>query len=504
MIVRLFSSLTAVVATCMFFSSCFSVSDTLEQPCKVDEDCNRDDRICIANVCEDSSSAEIRLVHAASGVDSLDLYRAGSVEPLVTDLDFKNVSEWIRVAEEELNLEFREAGAAASEPPLFTTEKTAISGQNATTLIFTGIKDGEGDDALRILPIVESWGGDLANKARVRLVHAGPDAPEFLVEGLEGADFEIARYGDSTATGTPITTEGGERIQLFEGDTVRTGFTLPPFREGSDVLLVATGLLDSLAREQAGFSLLAISEEGLQERVLQDPQIFTLHGSRDAGALENCTNGLEVATNFEYGEIQSAFLSPGEYSFELFNYPSGCSANVLNPRGNIAPALDSGERYLILITGELTPEDDPGETAIQVAPFVDRFSPDAPDEALIRFVHGASFSQIIVGNKGAGEKLITADNVYTDPIAWRQESRESRLEGDAYNLGLVDPSANSTPPLKPIVELDTEVTKGSRQWGIVSGDPSPTGPDGFIQLMLVDTAQAKWTVQLVDFRVAEE
>ncbi|MCH2108289.1 MAG: DUF4397 domain-containing protein [Polyangiaceae bacterium] len=496
---RLSRSLLALLATLFLSLACFKVDDPLNQPCTVDRDCISSALVCIANVCREGSDAQVRLVHAASGVDAVDLYLAGSEEPIVANLGFKNVSPWIRVPSDELSLEFRAAGAAASEQALFTTENTTISSENSTTLIFAGLKDDSQDDSLRVLPIVESWGGSLADRARVRLVHAGADSPDFLVDGLEGAAFSLARYEDSAAAGTPISTSGDERIQLFEGDELSTAFSLPPLSEGSEVLLVATGLRSSLAREQEGFSLLAIGEEGLLQRVLQDPQIFTLHGARDAGSLENCTNGFEVATNFEYGEIQSTFLSPGEYTFELYEYPSGCNTTVLNPRGNIAPALDAGERYLILITGELTPDDE--EPSIQVASFVDRFAPNSPEETLIRFVHGASFTQIFVGNE-TEPGFITEENVYTDPIAWRQESRENTLEPGPYALGIADANGTPTPtpPLSVIVNFDIDASAGSRQWGIVAGDPLVDAQDldKPIQLMLVDTSTDEWTVQLVD------
>jgi hypothetical protein len=249
-----------------------------------------------------------------------------------------------------------------------------------------------------------------------------------------------------------------------------------------------------LAREADGFNLIAVGGDGSLGQIRQDPQLFTLHGARDAGNLENCANGFEVATNFNYGEVQSAFLSPGDYDFELFNYPSGCTGSGLNPGGNASGPLEAGERYLLLLTGEQTP--DGGEPSIQVATFLDRFSVGDQTAANIRFVHGASAEQIYVGSVTEGE--VKVGDVYTEPIAWRSESVEVTLPGGDYLLGVADAVGKPAPPLTPLVSFDYLGVPGARQWGIVSGDPSPEDGDGVIQLMLIDTAASPWLVELVD------
>ncbi|MEM7152063.1 MAG: DUF4397 domain-containing protein [Myxococcota bacterium] len=514
-------------------ASCFVTPSTLGNPCVVDEDCGAG-LVCRAEICEldegestttttddpadtgdtavdpetsageetDGGSSdstgiaaegEFRFVHGSADLGAVDLYVQGAEAPWVEDLDYGDASEWLGTAEGSYVFELRAAGSAPSDAPIFTGAPVTLGEGDRISTLAVGLTAGGEDDALRLLPLREDWGTGLADRARARIVHAGADAPTITIDGLEGPPFDLQRFDDSAAIGVPLDTAGGERIQLLDASGVLTTFTTPPLSEGDEVLVVATGLFDSLAREPDGFSLFLVGAEGSLGQVRQDPQLFTLHGARDAGNLENCTNGFEVATNFNYGEVQSSFISPGEYDFEIYGYPSGCTGAALNPGGNASGPLEAGERYLLLLTGEQSP--DGGEPAIQVAPFRDRFPTDAAGTT-IRFIHGASAEQIYVGNVSDG--LVPAADVYTNPIAWRSESQPVSLAEQSYLLGIADAVGKPRPPLNPLVTFDYAATGSSRQWGIVSGDPSPEEGDGVIQLMLLDTTGSDWTVQLVD------
>jgi len=254
--------------------------------------------------------------------------------------------------------------------------------------------------------------------------------------------------------------------------------------------------LESLAREEEGFKLVAVGSQGALGEIRQDPQVFTVHGARDAGALENCTGTGEtaVAANIDYGQIQSDFVSPGEYRFEVHTYPSGCT-NVLNEGGTASGPLEAGERYMLLLSGEVTPVEN--EPFIQVASFKEQFTLDDADVAQVRFVHGASYTQIYIGNVLDGE--IAEENVFTDGIAWRAESVEVALPEGSYVLGAADANGEFAPPLSPIVTFDVNASPGARAWGIVTGDPViDDDDDEFLQLMVVNTSVPDWEVALVD------
>jgi hypothetical protein len=437
------------------------------------------------------------LVHAAPDVGLVDVYRQGESEPLVESLAYAGASDWIEVEAGDFTFELRSAGADSEEAPVVVSSTVALGSDERMSGIAVGLVNGDADNELRTLTVFEDWGTDLAGRARVRVVHAGPDAPSLWVDGLDGDAFPLQRFENSAQAGVPVDV-AGERLELYEASTSTarlTAFTTPPLTEGDQVLLVATGRLSSLAREADGFSVIAVGENGALGRIRQDPQVFTLHGARDAGNLENCTNDFEVAANFTYGDVQSDFLSPGEYDFQIFTYPSGCTGNALNGTGNASGELEAGERYLLLLTGEQSPEGP--EPAIQVATFRDDFTLGDTDGANIRFVHGASAEQIYVGGVSGGGQIL-AEDVYTQPIPWRSESMEASLAPGDVLLGIADAVGDPAPPLSPLVTFDYAAVPSAREWGIVSGDPSPETNDGVIQLMLVDTTVEGWDVSLVD------
>ncbi|MBC8073243.1 MAG: DUF4397 domain-containing protein [Deltaproteobacteria bacterium] len=452
-------------------------------------------------------AGEIRAVHAAAGVGPVDIYLAGEANPLFEGLAYADATAWVEVPVGSWRFDFRPAGAAADSPPLHTSVSVSVGESDRVTAIASGLIDAdEPASAFRVLPVLEDWGAPLAGRARARLVHAGADAPTFGVDGVE-VDAPLQRFTSSAADGFALDGSGGDRLLLLEDVPVDpetiTSFTTPPVSEGDEVLLIAAGNLSSLAREPDGFSVIAVGRDGALGHIQQDPQLFVLHGSRDAGSLETCADDTELAANFEYGEIQSTRVSPGTYDVSIHNYPSGCGAPVFNT--NSTGALEAGERYLLLVTGEIDPEDS-GEASIQVATFDDAYTLGDRASARVRFVHGASYSQIYVGSV-VDDQIVDA-NVYTAPIEWSVESAQVQIMAGVYLLGIADAVGKPEPPYAPIVTVPFQAVGGARQWVIVAGDPSPEPsdgglPGGFLQAIVVDTTTPQWGVTIVDVDIPE-
>lgn len=445
-----------------------------------------------------TATAELRAVHAAADVGPVDIYVAGDATPLFEALGYADATAWIDVPVGAWTLEFRPAGAPAESPAIHMASVSVDEGERITA-IASGVIDPA--SPLQMLTLREDWGAPLAGRARARLVHAGPDAPTFGVDGVD-VDGPLERFEASDAEGFGLDTAGGQRVVLLEDVPVDaptvTSFTAPPVGEGDEVLLIAAGDLSALAREPDGFSILAIGRDGALGIIRQDPQLFVLHGSRDAGGLELCTGDAELAANFTYGEIQSTRVSPGTYDVSLHNYPSGCGEPVFNT--NSTGTLEAGERYLLLVTGEIAPED-AGEASIQVTTFDDAFTLDDADGARVRFVHGASYSQIYVG--AVVDDTIVAENVLTEPIGWSVESGEVAVPAGEYVLGIADAVGKPAPPYAPIVTVPYTAVGEARQWAIVAGDPTPEESDGglqggFLQVLAVDTTTPQWGIAIVD------
>jgi hypothetical protein len=442
--------------------------------------------------------AEFRFVHAASSVGAVDLYRAGETTPFAAGVEFGDTTPWSGAPSVSFGFEVRPAGASPMSTAVLFGTLTADEGGRATGVV-AGELDGDADTDLRVVPVVEAWGNDVAGRTRVRFVHAGLDAPTVTFAGAGSGDAVVERFATSPAEGASVDAAGGVTLDVRGPDGMQevTSFTTPQLAEGDDVLLIATGLVGQLAREADGFQLLAVGSEGPLEPIRQDPELFIVHASRDAQSLEVCTGTQELAANanFVYGEIAVRRVAPGPYTLELFDYPAGCTGQALNGDGNATGPLEAGERYMLLVTGERTA--DAGEASIQVAPFQDTFTLGDTANANVRFIHGASYTQIFVGAVTAG--LMEAENIYTDAIVWRAESRETAIPAGQLELGIADAVGEPPLPYTPIVTFDVAAVGGARQWGIIAGDPTPDdADDGFLQLVTVDTTVPGWAVAFTE------
>ncbi|MGH1342452.1 MAG: DUF4397 domain-containing protein [Nannocystales bacterium] len=436
-------------------------------------------------------SGEVRAVHAALGAGAVDIYLAGEATPAFAGLEFTDASDWLDVPTGTWTFEFRPAGAPSDSEPVYLSEPVTVTDDTRATAIASGELGSEDEAAaFRLVLLEEDWGAALAGRARGRVVHVGPDAPTLGFEGIE-LEETVARFGSSDPEGFGIEADGVTRLELLDSesrDAELTSFSVQPIAEGDEVLLVATGRLGSLARGPDGFVVIAVGRDGSLGVVRQDPELFVLHGSNDAGALEACFGEFELAANLAYGDLQSTRVWPGDYDIGIYDYPSGCNGTALNTSGS--GPLEAGGRYLVLLTGEVTP--DAGEAGLQVETLEDTFTVDDEPDARLKFVHGASFSQIYVGS--VVDDQIVDINVYTDAISWTDESDEVTLMPAQYEFGIADAFGKPAPPYVPLATASLTIGAGARQWVIVAGDPLPEAGDGGPLALVVDTTAAQWTV----------
>ncbi len=456
------------------------------------------DVVALDVVAPQEPTAELRFVNAAPDAGPIDVYAAGTTTPLFSDLAFGDASRWLELPAEPLRVEIRAAGSSPSSAPLLADILDLVDGERVNG-VAGGFVNGPDAGSFRVLPVEEGWGNDVAGRSRVRFVHAGPDLPTVTIKGAGSDSPRLAPFSASDADGETLDIAGGVRLELLADpadDRPLTSFTTPELVEGDGVLLIATGRLGSLARESEGLRLLAIGSDGPLEPILQDPQVYVLHGSGDSGSLELCSGTQEVSANLTYGQMRPARLSPGSYDLKIFRYPAGCTGSALNGAGNLS-TFAAGERYLVLLTGEQTA--DAGEASIQAASFRDTFTLGDHSNAKVQFVHGASYSQVYVGVVTDGS--ILAPNVLTPPIAWRVASAEVSVGAGALLLGIADAVGAPPPPYTPIVTFDYAAQGGERQWGIVAGDPTPDDAgDRGLQALVVDSAPSAWTVAQVDVK----
>lgn len=463
------------------------------------QDLGLSDLVEVDLVAPADDAAAFRLVHAAASLGRVDVYVADGETPLVADLAFGDATPFAPFEAAPLRVDVRPAGASASSPPLFTDFVDLAPGQRVSGIAADPTL-GAPAQAARVLPVVEDWGNDVAGRARVRFVHAGADLPPVEVDGLGPSAPTVAPFDATARAGITLDIDGGVSLSLTDAadGAPITRFTSPELVAGDEILLVAAGRRDSLAREPDGLQLLAIGTDGPLDPILQDPEVYVLHGSGDAARLELCSDALTqpIAADVAFGEMVRTRIPPATYNLEIFGYPAGCTGAALNGEGNVT-TFEPGERYLVLLTGEETADED--EASIQAAAFRDDFTLGDAVNARVQFVHGASYTQVYVGAVVDG--IIAAPDVFTAPIAWRVASVEVPVPPGAYTLGVADADGTPPPPYTPIVSFDYAAFGGERQWGIVAGDPTPDdADDGFLQVLVVDSAPDPWTVGIVDVR----
>jgi hypothetical protein len=322
----------------------------------------------------------------------------------------------------------------------------------------------------------------------VRIVHAGSDAPAVDIDVENDGTDEITMLNRFTETGAAgVDLPAGEALQLgirVDGETV-TAFTTPELAEGSEVTVIATGLLGKLARERDGFALLAVGPEGSIGFLRQNPIVYALHAGPDAPEVDVCTGDLMLASHLTFGTMQGMQVPPGAYDLDVYAAPSGCAGTPATSR--TTPELEAGERYLVAATGEIAPV--AGEPPLQLVSYVERFSLEIQEDAAFRIVHAASAPDVDVGVVTGG--LIEDGNVLAGGLKFPGESDEIHVQELTYQVGLA--AAGGSMPLHPIVDFHVPVQAGFRGWVIAAGDAFPELAEHPIELVAVDTSTAPWT-----------
>ena len=281
------------------------------------------------------------------------VYVEGSDDPVVTDLAYTETTDYLEVPEGEYNFQIRAAGADPSDAPAYETGALTLPADATITAVAAGLlASADEADGFRVLPLVESFDDPGAGNVAVRILHAGSDAPEVGIDvgnddptapDLDG----VGRFVDSGEAGVPLPAGAALQVGIAAGGNTVTAFTTPELPEGANLFVIATGLLGSLPREDSGFGLLAVGPDGTIGLIRQNPVVYALHGSWDAGTVDVCGGGTELFADIGYGAFGSAQVPPGDYPLSVY---AGSAENCMGPRpvystpGDVT--LAAGEQYL--------------------------------------------------------------------------------------------------------------------------------------------------------------
>lgn len=350
--------------------------------------------------------ASLRVVHASPDAPAVDIYAAGVATPLITNLAYGQTSPYLDLVPGDYTIQIRAAGAPATSAPVFETGPLAIADGARITALAAGFLGGTApDDEFRVIPLAEGFAA-AGSAARVRIVHASPDAPTVAVDvGNDGTPeiASLARFADTGAAGVELPAGQALQVGIWAGEPLGrvTAFTTPALPAGADLFVIATGSLAAKPRAADGFGLLAVGPSGTVGLIRQNPVVYALHGSPDAPAVDVFAGDAELIDDLAFSELSTGLqVPPGAYTLDFFAHAAGATRPAGAPAATATtPALAAGERYLAIATGFLG-----GTPAFRLLPVADEFERTGT-EARVRFIHASPDAPAVDVGTMAGSTL---------------------------------------------------------------------------------------------------
>jgi hypothetical protein len=159
-----------------------------------------------------SGTAAVRIAHLSPDAPNVDVYVEG--DAVLEDVAFGAVSDYLDVPAGERSVEITAAGdpqASVFSGPV------PVEAEAAYTIAAVGELADDGDQPFEPLVLEDDNSDPGAETARVRVVHASPDAPavDVTVESTGDALFDGVAYGEAGYVEVPA----GEYTVQIRGDT---------------------------------------------------------------------------------------------------------------------------------------------------------------------------------------------------------------------------------------------------------------------------------------------
>jgi hypothetical protein len=441
----------------------------------------------------DSEVAEIRVVHAAADAPSVDVYVAGSAEPAIAQLAYGSSSGYLDVPAGAYQFEIRAAGSDPGSVPVYTTDTLELEVGSRTTAVAAGLLDGTGaNDQFRVLAIAEGFDAPAADAATIRVVHGGADAPTVALDLGDDGSVELEkldRFADTGTGGIQIPAETSAQVAILAGHPLArvTAFTVPPLARGSEVVVVATGLLAAEPRDGDGFALLAAIDDDAA-LIRQNPQLYVLHAGPDAPAIDITDGSQIVVGDLSFGQLSAPLQLPPAadetYSLEIFaagTTGSGAPVSTLH-----APAIEAGSEYMLVATGFLAPQG--GEAAFEVISFADGFATDDPHAARLRVIHASPDAPAVDVSTVSG--LVLDRPALVEQLSFGTADDGAGLGVPVAQLTVGVGAAGAT---NALAAFDLATAPGQRALVVAAGSLGAAAGRQPFRLIAIDTSAPVWT-----------
>ncbi|MBI5537373.1 MAG: DUF4397 domain-containing protein [Deltaproteobacteria bacterium] len=448
------------------------------------------------------TKAMLRVVHASPTAPAVDLYVKGSSTPVASGLQYGKSTSYLEVPAGTYDIEIRAAGASPSDPPAFEVTGLALADGAKYTAVAAGdLASTNADDKFRVLPLEEKFEAAAAGKVRLRIVHAGFDAP--TVDLDVGNDdptkpeiSAVARFADTGAAGVELPAAQALQVGIASASSTVTAFSAPPLPEGVQAFVIATGELKLAPRDDKGFALLAVLPDSTTVWLKQNPFVYALHASPDAPAVDIYAGAAEVFDNVAFGQMGRIQVPPSDYTLDFF---AGQAGPTPKPAGAPAasaktPKLEAGGSYLAIATGLLAQT---GEKAFQLVALAEGF--DVPDsgKTRVRVVHASPDAPAVdLGTVTTAGTLDPSPPITNLSFPGATDAMGLALPATALTLGLA-----ATGSLSTVKEFAVALPDGGRLFAIAAGMLSPAANQPPLQLLVVNASSTsildKWTVASV-------
>jgi hypothetical protein len=442
-----------------------------------------------------AGKAIVRVVHASADAPSVDVYANGSDKPLVTGLTYGQTTAWLTVDPGTYEFELRASPSKPTDAIAYKTSALAIGAGVKISAVAAGLLGAQdADAAFRVVPVIEGFGAAKPGSARLRVLHAGSDAPSVDLDvGNDNPGAPevagLARFSDTGAEGVALPANQALAVGIAAGGARVTAFTTPKLPDGANVLVIATGLLGKLARERDGFALLAVGPNGSIGFIKQDPMLYALHASPDAPRVDAFVGPSEIVDNVGFGELAKPVqVQPGTYTVDFFGAAHGTARPAEKPAASSSTGpLAAGERYLAVATGFLSGT---GASAFRIAGYREGFALGTGKPQL-RAVHSSPDApEVDIGIVSANK----VNPVLFGGLAFAQSSGDDGLGATPGHLpiGVTPAGANSS----IVARFTVPAVDGQRAFVLASGALDPAKGQSF-RFLAVDTASTPWTVATI-------
>lgn len=446
------------------------------------------------DIAVDNGDAELRVVHASPDAPPVDIYvagvdepviLAGVDEPVIANLAYGEATHFLPLAAGDYEVLIRPAGADASSEPVLSTFITLADGDRVSAIAAGLLGSDDASAQFRLVTFIDDFQPPSPGFATVRVVHAGADAPAVGLDVGADGSVEITDIERFTSVGG-VQLPAGQllRIGVVAGfpPTEVTTFTLPELSDGSELLVIATGLLSASPTDSDGFSLLAVTPTATG-RIIQDPLVFALHASPDAPAVDLFTpDTVLLAADLSFGQLSDPIrVAAGPQTIDF--WPAGIehgAAPAATASTNLAPGTD----YLLVATGFLAPG--AGEAPFQLIAVADEFDREDAINARIRIVHASPDAPSVdvgpLGVHGGLGALLVEDLAFSLSTLGKGVS----VAPQPINIGVADSQSGAV-----AASFAIEPDAGDRVFVVAAGALTPNRGEPF-RLIAVVTNELPW------------